>query len=173
MRLFLYSLLVSGFVASSSAFLLAPTSSTSRPVSRRKTHCAMAQYTNDNKEDSMFGLGRRGFLHSAVASAVLCLVTTPSFSNPASAADNYAKGTVWLTGKYPQVPGQKPHDKKDVKGTRKDANFLRSISDCKAQCERSTGPDGLARSKEDCLSECQDVCCDSYEQCTFAIVPRI
>jgi hypothetical protein len=91
----------------------------------------------------------------------------------AAAAAEEQQATIWLTGKPPQVPGQKPKDKNDVKGTRKDPNFLRSIADCKNQCENSAGPDGLARSKEDCLSECQDICCTTYEQCTFAIVPRI
>jgi hypothetical protein len=87
--------------------------------------------------------------------------------------DNDDNTTLWLTGKAPKVPGQKPKDKSDVSGTKRDPNFLRSISDCKSQCENTPGPGGLARSKEDCLSECQDICCTTYEQCTFAIVPRI
>lgn len=93
----------------------------------------------------------------------------------ANAAPNSSdqKDTLWLTGKEPVVPGQAPRDKNDVKGTRKDPNFLRSIADCKNQCENSTGPDGLARTKEECLSECQDICCQTYQQCTFGIVPRI
>jgi hypothetical protein len=70
------------------------------------------------------------------------------------------------------VPGQKPRDKDDVKGTRKDPNFLRSVADCKGKCENTPGSDGLARTKEECLTTCQDICCTTYEQCTFAIVPR-
>lgn len=81
--------------------------------------------------------------------------------------------TVYKSGKAPIVPGQKPKDKNDTSGTRKDPNFLRSISNCKSQCENSTGSDGYARSKEECLSDCQDICCTTYEQCTFGIVPRI
>ena len=76
-------------------------------------------------------------------------------------------------GKAPVVAGQKPKDKNDVKGTKKDPDFLRSIGDCRAQCQNTAGPDGLSKPKEDCLSECQDICCNTYEQCTFAIVPRI
>ena len=57
----------------------------------------------------------------------------------ARAADTEGK-TVYLTGKAPKVPGQKPKDKNDVSGTRKDPNFLRSISDCKSQCENANGP---------------------------------
>jgi hypothetical protein len=92
---------------------------------------------------------------------------------PAVAADEKKAGTVYLTGKAPKVAGQKPKDKNDVSGTRKDPKFLRSLSDCKSRCETIPTSEGLARSKEDCLSECQDICCASYEQCTFAIVPRI
>ena len=80
--------------------------------------------------------------------------------------------TLFNTGKAPIVPGQAPKDKSDTKGTKRDPNFLRAISDCKAQCEQSNGPDGFARSKEECLELCQDVCCKTYEQCTFAITPR-
>ena len=91
----------------------------------------------------------------------------------AAAASSYVPGTIWNTGKQPKVPGQKPKDKNDASGTRKDGNFLRSVADCKSQCENSTGPDGYSRSKEECLSDCQDICCKTYEQCSFAIVPRI
>ena len=78
-----------------------------------------------------------------------------------------AEPTIWRSGKSPIVPGQKPKDKSNVSGTRKDPSFLRSVSDCKSQCE-ATG-----KTRDDCLSECQDICCTTYEQCTFAIVPRI
>ena len=84
-----------------------------------------------------------------------------------------AEPTIYRSGKTPIVPGQKPKDKNDLKGTRKDPDFLRSVADCKNQCQSSNGPDGLAKSKEDCLSECQDICCTTYEQCTFNIVPRL
>jgi len=43
--------------------------------------------------------------------------------------------TIYITGKTPKVPGAKPKDKNDTSGTRKDPNFLRSIADCKSQCE--------------------------------------
>jgi len=81
--------------------------------------------------------------------------------------------TIYKSGKTPIVPGQKPKDKSDNTGTRRDGTFLRSISNCKTQCEATNGSDGFARSKEECLSDCQDICCTTYEQCTFGIVPRI
>jgi len=104
------------------------------------------------------------------ATAGIFLGVAVPLTEPANAEGDK---TIWLTGKAPKVPGQKPKDKGDTSGTKKDPNFLRSISDCKSQCENTPGPDGLARSKEDCLSDCQDICCTTYEQCTFAIVPRI
>jgi hypothetical protein len=91
----------------------------------------------------------------------------------ASSSQQQPGATIWITGKPPRVPGAKPKDKNDVSGTRRDPSFLRSISDCKNQCENSPASDGLSKSKEECLSECQDICCTTYEQCTFAIVPRI
>jgi len=134
--------------------------------------------------DSQSSSCRRQFFVKALGSSMAFLTagaiiaaSDPYHKNAAyaAAADSSSSGeaTIWLTGKAPKVPGQKPRDKNDVKGTRKDPSFLRSISDCKSQCENSTGSDGLARTKEECLSECQDICCTTYEQCTFAIVPRI
>ena len=117
---------------------------------------------------------RRDFLARIAVvgnSAVLMSTLLPSASSIAVAAAEQ-QSTVYNTGKAPIVPGQAPKDKSDTKGTKRDPNFLRSISDCKAQCEQSNGPDGYARSKEECLELCQDICCKTYEQCTFAITPR-
>ena len=115
---------------------------------------------------------RRDWTRRAFSAMVTGVGITVANANtePALAAE---KGDIiWKTGKSPIVPGQKPRDKSDVKGTRKDPSFLRSISDCKSKCENTPGPEGLAKSKEECLAECQDICCTTYEQCTFAIVPR-
>ena len=121
----------------------------------------------------------RGILSgTAIATSVVAITAiTATLAPPAAFAastTNTDGDTIWLTGKAPKVPGQKPKDKSDVSGTRKDPKFLRSLADCKNQCENNTaGSDGYAKSKEDCLSECQDICCMTYEQCTFAIVPRM
>ena len=40
---------------------------------------------------------------------------------------------VWKSGKTPVIPGKKPKDKNDTSGTRKDGDFLRSISQCKVR----------------------------------------
>ena len=125
------------------------------------------QQEDDNQELLLAVTSRRKMMLTSLGMFIGTAATATSAI--AEAEEN----TIWLTGKAPKVPGQKPKDKNDPKGTRKDPNFLRSISDCKSQCENTPGPDGLAKSKEDCLSECQDICCTTYEQCTFAIVPRI
>jgi hypothetical protein len=97
----------------------------------------------------------------STAAMQICLLGAAT--SPAN-ADEAEATTVYRSGKAPIVPGQKPKDKKDVKGTRKDPDFLRSIADCRSQCQSGTGSDGYAKSKEDCLSECQDICCTTYEQ---------
>jgi hypothetical protein len=115
---------------------------------------------------------RRRFLTAAAMNVCLIGAASPAIAAAAAGAEE-GSTTIYRSGKPPMVPGQKPKDKSDTKGTRKDPDFLRSISDCKSQCQSTNGPDGFAKAKEDCLSECQDICCTTYEQCTFAIVPRI
>lgn len=101
------------------------------------------------------------------------LGSTSALFLPQNANAAESQPTIYKSGKAPIVAGQKPQDKGDLKGTKKDPNFLRSISQCKSQCEQTTDKDGFAKSKEECLSDCQDICCTTYEQCTFGIVPRI
>jgi hypothetical protein len=120
-------------------------------------------------DDTM--LSRREWSKRALSSLIVgsgSIVTITSYPEQSNAADDI----IWKTGRTPEIPGQKPKDKGDVKGTKKDPSFLRSVSDCKSKCENSYGPDGLSRTANECLSACQDICCQSYEQCTFAIVPR-
>jgi hypothetical protein len=131
---------------------------------------SIAASTNSVSDDSTILSSRRRWFGNALV--VTATYVSPLLIRPAeSAADE--GDTIWQTGKPPKVPGQKPRDKNDVRGTRKDPNFLRSLADCKNQCENTSGPDGLSKPKEQCLSECQDICCTTYEQCTFGIVPRI
>jgi hypothetical protein len=124
-------------------------------------------------------LNRRGLfwlLPSAVLASAIATQPRASLAadgTVASSSQQQPGATIWITGKPPRVPGAKPRDKNDVSGTRKDPSFLRSIADCKNKCENVPAADGLSKSKEECLSECQDICCTTYEQCTFAIVPRI
>ena len=111
---------------------------------------------------------RRNVLATLMSGVVSAAILAPPSASIAAADDK----TIYRSGKAPIVPGQKPPNKDDTKGTRKDPNFLRAISQCKSTCLNTPGPDGLAKSTPDCLSECQDICCTTYEQCTFAITPR-
>ena len=116
-------------------------------------------------------------IHSCLIGGCICAVAQPTrvgaAENETPSSTTATTATIYKSGKTPIVPGEKPKDKNDVRGTRKDPDFLRSVADCRSQCQNSVGSDGYARSKEDCLSECQDICCKTYEQCTFDIVPRI
>lgn len=111
------------------------------------------------------------------ATASTLIATTSSIvflanSKPEQAMAAVESGDViWKTGRAPIIPGKTPSsDKGDVKGTKKDPSFLRSVADCKSKCENSYDSDGLARSATECLQACQDICCTTYEQCTFTIV---
>jgi hypothetical protein len=103
------------------------------------------------------GDGVESTTRRSLISLVLPAIIVGSCFQGASAVDENV--AVYKTGKTPNVPGQKPKDKGDVSGTKKDPRFLRSLSDCKSQCETTPATNGLARSKEDCLSDCQDICC--------------
>ena len=143
-----------------SAFLVPHHQSSSSIIDNdnKSTHLSAASHTDNISS-------RREWTRNILTSII---ATTPLVASAADSGD-----TIWKTGKSPQIPGQKTKDKSDTKGTRKDPSFLRSIADCKGKCENSPGPDGLAKSSTECLSECQDICCTTYEQCTFAIVPRL
>ncbi len=126
--------------------------------------------TSGSLSDSKIQDTRRRFLTAAGMNLCLMGATAPAVF----AADApRPPGTTYVSGKSPLAPGETRKKTDNPKGTRKDPDFLRSISDCRSQCQNTLGPDGLAKSKEDCLSECQDICCKTYEQCTFNIVPRI
>jgi hypothetical protein len=81
-------------------------------------------------------------------------------SNTVLAADT-SNPTIWKSGKTPA--NLKTKDSKE--GTKKDSKFLRAMSDCKSKCQLPGG--GLAKS--DCVQDCQDQVCFSYEQCSFKV----
>lgn len=153
-RLFLTFLLVSVTLQYTEAW---------SPVSLFRTNNAQRadiDFASANKGSTDVYDSRRIFLSAAAMQICLLGATSPA---AAAAADGGAT-TFYKSGKAPIVPGQKPKDKSDTKGTRKDPDFLRSVADCRSQCQSTNGPDGLAKAKEDCLSECQDICCTTYEQ---------
>mgnify|MGYP001205730175 CR=1 FL=1 len=71
---------------------------------------------------------------------------------------------IYKSGKNPRGP---PVNKDDKTGTKKDRKFLKCISNCKGDCESPTG--GLATNRVDCVQDCQDQCCETYEQCSYKI----
>lgn len=143
----------------------------SRVIKTSLTHLSASSSQNHKNSRSLSSRREwtKNVYSSIFATSSIATLLTSSNPNQALAASD---DIIWKTGKTPIVPGQKPKDKGDTKGTKKDPNFLRSVSDCKGKCENSPGPDGLARSSTECLSSCQDICCTTYEQCTFNIVPR-
>ena len=79
----------------------------------------------------------------------------------AIAADSKQPLLVYKSGKSPTGP-----NKNDPKlGSKKEPSFLRCVSNCKSDCQKPG--EGLA--KNDCVADCQDQCCSSYEQCSFKI----
>jgi hypothetical protein len=102
---------------------------------------------------------KRNFVHkSLLGIGAAALLTFPPVFAPSEAFAADAQVRVFKSGKNPD----QPTDSKV--GTRKETKFLRSMSDCKSKCQL---PGGLA--KTDCVQDCQDQCCESYEQCSFKI----
>jgi hypothetical protein len=134
-----------------------------RPTSPLVLSASSREPSDNHHLDEIFGSRRQLLMRSILATAA---ATTTAFGVHTAMAQ--AEPTLYKTGKAPIIPGKKPKSKDDKSGTRNDPSFLRSVSDCKNQCERTMG-----KSTADCLSECQDICCTTYEQCTFGIVPRI
>jgi hypothetical protein len=148
-----------------------------QPVQRRQPQPQPQHCTDSGRRAALFSVmltatSTLGWCRGLCGDVVPPAMAAASSTEGPSASTTTTPRTVYKSGKAPIVPGVAPRDKNDVKGTKKDPDFLRSISDCKSQCQ-SAGDGSYAKSKEDCLSECQDICCKTYEQCTFDIVPRI
>ena len=82
--------------------------------------------------------------------------------NPAMASEDI----IYKSGKTPEKFRNKNKD--DKTGTKKETKFLRCLSNCKTECQKPK--DGLAAL--DCNQDCQDQCCESYEQCSFKVRTR-
>lgn len=98
---------------------------------------------------------------SSIVTTVFISTFSVGFSTPTIAAESAA--VIYKSGKSPAAPNaQSIAPKSDSK---KDISFLRCMSNCKAVCQKPN--EGLA--KVDCNQDCQDQCCNSYEQCSFKI----
>ena len=89
-----------------------------------------------------------------------------SMPHPQSAYASPPRIYTYKSGKTPYIDGEQSKDKdKNTVGSRKETSFLRAMSDCKTKCQQPG--EGLA--KNDCVQDCQDQVCNSYEQCSFKI----
>ena len=77
-----------------------------------------------------------------------------------------ATAKTYLSGKNPDGP---PKDPSNTKGTKKDYNYLRCLSGCLAKCEAPPAPGLQGKERGECLQDCRDDCCTTYEQCTYTI----
>lgn len=80
--------------------------------------------------DNVSGSRRDLIIKGLAACAAFSSCVSP-VAVAAESSSSFKPGTVFLTGRFPKVPGDKPRDPSDTKGTRKDTGFLRSVSDCK------------------------------------------
>lgn len=106
---------------------------------------------------------KRVYISSAILGVSLC---APIDIHQVFAAAPQAY--IYKSGKAPYLStGGKPSDAKDDKsvGGKKETSFLRALSNCKTRCQQPG--EGLA--KGDCVQDCQDQTCNSYEQCSFRI----
>lgn len=95
------------------------------------------------------------------------LIPSTTFIQPVHAVSQQQQAYIYKSGKAPYLATGSPSDTKDDKGPggRKETGFLRAMSNCKTKCQQPG--EGLA--KNDCIQDCQDQCCNSYEQCSFRI----
>ena len=114
-------------------------------------------------------LHRTAFISVTVAASLLFgLNAIPPAWSAEQGKQSASNVMIYKSGKTPQAvdgpsSSRSPGDSKA--GSRKDIDFLRRMSNCKTICQRPG--EGLA--KIDCVQDCQDQCCDSYEQCSFKI----
>ena len=103
-------------------------------------------------------LSRRAALPAFAAAALAGAAT------PAAIAGSDGAPKLWLSGKSDPL---RPTSKDKLDGTKKDPKYLSCLNDCVPRCQ---GPPGSpAKERSDCLLECQQECCSTYEQCTYTI----
>ena len=114
-------------------------------------------------------LHRTIFISIAVSASLLFgLNDIPPALSTEQGKQSASNTMIYKSGKTPQAvdgPSSSRSSGDSKTGTRKDIDFLRRMSNCKTSCQRPG--EGLA--KIDCVQDCQDQCCDSYEQCSFKI----
>jgi len=106
---------------------------------------------------------QRPTAYSKMLVALVAITMSYTFNLPTGvlAAQDVQNPRIYKSGKNPDGVSSK----ESTIGTKKDISFLRCMSNCKAQCQLPG--EGLVKS--DCVQDCQDQCCNSYEQCSFKI----
>ena len=100
--------------------------------------------------------------HITIAFLLIASPFLPGSIDFALAKEN-SEAKIFLSGKNPiATQGGDPKA-----GTKKDIKFLRCLSNCKSKCQLPS--EGLAEERVDCVQDCQDICCETYEQCSFRI----
>lgn len=108
-------------------------------------------------------LNKHGFGNS-FRNGFVAVITATLLVNPlACTAAEVQSKIIYRSGKTPVGTVKSSSDPKA--GTKKETSFLKSMSNCKTDCQQPG--EGLA--KNDCVQDCQDQCCNSYEQCSFKI----
>ena len=95
------------------------------------------------------------------AASLLMLPITEVYAT--STISSSGENMIYKSGKNPKGPNKDG----DKTGTKKDYKFLKCMSGCKADCQSPSG--GLATQRNDCVQDCQDQCCETYEQCSYKI----
>ena len=72
-------------------------------------------------------------------------------------------GKIWVSGKSDPL---RPTSKDKTDGTKKDNKYLSCLNDC---VPRKQGFGAAQKDRADCLDQCQQECCFTYEQCTYSI----
>ena len=82
----------------------------------------------------------------------------------AHADDASAASRKWMSGRSDPIR-KTSKDKSD--GTKKDPKYLSCLNDCIPRC---LGPPGSEqKDRLECLEQCQDDCCFTYQQCTYRV----
>lgn len=97
---------------------------------------------------------------AAAASLLLGTLTLAPMDGALGVSKPEGPALVYKSGKNPR-----PNPSDPKAGSKKDSSFLKCLSSCKQDCQRPAA--GLA--KGDCVQDCQDQCCASYEQCSFKV----
>ncbi|CEL93616.1 unnamed protein product [Vitrella brassicaformis CCMP3155] len=100
-------------------------------------------------------------LISAIAAASWQLAVSISAS---AAEGGEGEKRLWISGKSTEPK----KDPKAREGTKRDPKFLKCLSQCLSECKKP-GSYGYSKSEDECLEDCRDECCFTYEQCSYAI----